>query len=48
MENRFTSDRIIGGKRRRIIVDINGNIIDRNPSKEELIGLKEGYHKIRN
>lgn len=40
----YKSTRIIDGKPRQIIVDRYGNIVNRNPSKEELDGLeKEPY-----
>lgn len=34
-ENIFISVRLIHGKRRRVITDENGSIINMNPSKEE-------------
>lgn len=37
----YKSDRIIDGKRRKVIVDENGKIINTNPSKEELKCLGE-------
>lgn len=44
MENKwskFKSIRIIDGKLRNVIVDICGEIIDKNPIKKDLIGLKK-------
>jgi len=38
---KFISTRIIYGKPRKVIVDICGDIINRNPTKEELKGLKK-------
>lgn len=38
--SRFTSIRWIDGRKRNVIVDICGNIINKNPTKEELKGLK--------
>jgi hypothetical protein len=46
-ESRFVSDRIIDGKRRRVIVDKTGKIINNNPSKEELKNLKKEPYKIK-
>lgn len=44
MKNKYTSVRLIDGKPRKVIVDENGKIINRNPSKEELKSLeKEQY-----
>lgn len=40
IENRFIAARIIDGKPRKVIIDENGDIINRNPNKEELKGLK--------
>lgn len=37
----YTSKRYIDGKVRQIIIDENGKIINRNPSREELKGLKK-------
>jgi hypothetical protein len=45
-DNIFMSVRLIHGKRRRVITDDNGNIINMNPSKEELKGLEEEPYKI--
>lgn len=52
MENKYTSVRIADGKPRRVIVDDNGNIINNNPTKEELKCLdkfpeKDGRSKPR-
>ena len=40
-EDRFTSTRIIDGKPRKVIIDENENIVNRNPSKEELKGIEK-------
>ncbi len=45
-KNRFTSVRVIEGKLRKIIVDKNGDIINRNPSKEELVGIEKERYKL--
>lgn len=42
----YSSYRIIGKKPRLVIVDENGNIINKNPSKEELKGLEEEPYKV--
>lgn len=52
MEKKYRTCRIIDGKPRWIIVDENGNVINRNPTKEELKGLdkfseKDGRSKPR-
>ena len=39
VEKRFTSVRLIDGKPRKVIIDEIGNIINRNPTKEDLLGL---------
>lgn len=39
--SKFTSIRRIDGKNKEVIVDICGDIINRNPTKEELRGLKK-------
>lgn len=39
--NRFLSVRMIRGKSRKVIVDKAGDILNRNPTKEELKGLAE-------
>ena len=44
-ENRYKSYRIVNGKPRNIIVDKNGNIVNTNPNKEELIGLEKDHYK---
>lgn len=44
MENRYKSNRIIDGKPKWVIVDDNGNIIDRDPDKEQLKGLFTEYY----
>ncbi len=36
----FTSIRWIDGKQKKVIVDICGHIVNRNPTKEELIGIR--------
>lgn len=41
MGNKYTSDRIIDGRRRKVIVDENGKIVNRNPNKGELKGYGE-------
>lgn len=41
MENKYKTKRIIDGKPRWVIVNDNGNIINRNPINEELKGLKK-------
>src|SRR3990167_9993652 len=38
--NIFISDRIIDGNRKTVIVDDTGKIVNKNPSKEEMKGLK--------
>ncbi len=45
MENKYASVRLIDGKPRKVIVDKNGDIINKNPSKEELENLKEEPYK---
>lgn len=45
--DRFRSDRIINGKGKTIIVDKGGNIINNNPTKEELKGLGMEPYKIK-
>lgn len=44
-EYRFVSTRIIDKKSRKVIVDICGDIINRNPTKEELKGLRAEFSK---
>lgn len=47
-ENRYTSTRIIGGKPKKVIVDENGKIINRNPNNDELKDIgEERYKQIR-
>lgn len=41
MEKKYKAYRIVDGKPRWIIVDENGNIVNRNPSKCELKGLEK-------
>ena len=41
LENKYTSVRWIDMKKRKVIVDVYENIISRDPTKEELKGLKE-------
>lgn len=41
LENRFTSTRIIDGKPRKVIIDYIGKVINRNPTKEELLCLEK-------
>lgn len=43
----YKSNRIIDGKPKWVIVDENGEIVNRNPAKEELKGLKTEFHKIK-
>lgn len=43
--NRFKSDRIIGTKVRKVIVDKDGKIVNRKPNREELICLEEEPYK---
>lgn len=43
---KYKSDRIIDGKPRRVVVDENGHIINKNPVKEELKGLEKELHKV--
>jgi len=45
MTEYYKSYRIIDGKPRWVIVDNTGNIINRNPSKEELKGLEKEKYK---
>lgn len=47
-ENKYKSTRIVDGKARKTIVDENGNIINRNPTKEELKGLSIFPEKYEN
>lgn len=44
-ESRFTSIRWIDGKQRKVVVDICGDIINRNPTKEELKGIRSELSK---
>lgn len=46
-ENKYTSTRIVDGKPRKVIVDENGKITNRNPGKEELNGLEKEPIKHR-
>lgn len=39
MEDKYTSIRLIDGKPRKVIVNKNGDIINKNPIKEDLIGI---------
>jgi len=41
IEEYFISTRIINGKPKNVIVDKNGKIVDRNPTKEELLYLEK-------
>lgn len=43
---RFLSIRIINGKPQKVIVDENGNIINRSPNKDELRGIEVEHYKI--
>lgn len=45
MTKLYKSYRIIDGKPRWIIVDENGNIVNKNPTKEELKGLEKFHQK---
>lgn len=45
MENKYTSVRLIDGKPRKVIVDKEGNITNKNPSREELRGLEKEPRK---
>lgn len=50
MGNRFLQYRIIEGKKRTVIINDNGKIVNRNPNKAELKGLKgvpREFYKIR-
>jgi hypothetical protein len=50
MENRFIQYRIIEGKKRIVIINENGTIINRDPSKDELKclkGIPREFYKIR-
>ena len=38
-ENKYKSTRIVDDKARKTIVDENGNIMNRNPTKEELLRI---------
>lgn len=44
---KYTSVRIVEGKPRKVIVDENGNMANRNPTKEELKGLEKEIAKVR-
>lgn len=46
-ENKFISIRIIDGKPRQVIVDENGKIINRNPTKEELKGFENEKYNTK-
>ena len=37
----FTSIRWVDGKQKKVIVDLYGDMINRNPTKEESIGIKK-------
>lgn len=41
MESKYKGYRIIDGKARWVIITENGEIINRNPTKEELKGIKK-------
>lgn len=43
---KFTSVRLIDGKPKNVIVDKDGKIINSNPSKEALKGLKKEPYKV--
>lgn len=47
IESRFVSTIIVGGKPRKVIVDICRDIINRNPTKEELKSLRPYSKKER-
>lgn len=46
VEYRFMSTRWIDGKQKKVIVDICGDIINRDPTKEELKGIKPELSRI--
>lgn len=48
MENRFTSIRLIDRKPKKVIVDETGDIVNRNPSKDELKCLEEEPSRYTN
>jgi len=41
----YKDNRLIDGKPRRVVIDEEGNITNRQPSKEELKGLEWAYHQ---
>lgn len=43
----YKSVRLIDGKPRKVIVDENGNIVNRNPNKDELKGLEKEFYENR-
>lgn len=45
MEDKYTSARLIDGKPKKVIVDKNENIINKNPSKEELKDIPYVEHR---
>lgn len=47
MTEYFMSTRIIDGKPREVIVDENGKVVNRDPTKEELKGLKTEHNKVK-
>lgn len=42
----YTSCRIIDGRSKRVVVDENGKIVDKSPSKDKLKGLKDEKYKV--
>lgn len=46
-EKKYTSIRIVDGKPRKVIVDENGKIINRNPDKDEFKGIEDEKYKIK-
>ena len=44
-EYRFVSTRIVDGRSRKVIIDICGDIINRNPTKGELKDLRPELSK---
>lgn len=45
IENSFIAIRIIDGKPRKVIVDKNGNVVNRSPNKKELKGIDKFHEK---
>lgn len=47
IEEKYKAYTIVDGKSRWVIVNENGNIVDRDPRKEELEGVEKELHKIK-